>query len=197
MNETFTLNSQKNWRNYVLTELIRSMAPSKNGFNCLLHGDAWLANILFEYDGDLPIGCRFIDFQQSVYSSPVIDLMHLIFTSAASDTKIENIEFFVKFYHSHLVNSLRDLHYPNQVPTLKSLQMEFLDRGFYALWQCFVNLPVIMFTELMEESSSANLVGDHEDAKIYKRKLYGNERFRRHMTELLNYFNNRGLVDLS
>lgn len=185
----------------MLTELIRSMAPSKNGFNCLLHGDAWLANILFKYasDGKLE-DCRFIDFQQSVFTSPVIDLMHLIFTSAHADTKLENIEYYVKVYHSHLIDMLRDLEYPSEIPTLKSLQMEMLDRGFYAVWQCFIVLPVNMMDDSVinsgTESSSANLVGEDDDAKMYKRKLYGNDRYRQHMTELLHYFNNRGLMDL-
>lgn len=173
------------------------MAPSANGFNCLLHGDAWLANILFKYDNEGRLeDCRFIDFQQSVYTSPVIDLMHLIFTSAETEIKLECLEYFVKFYHAHLVTSLRDLNYPNEIPTLKSLQMEILDRGFYALWQCFTILPVILMTEKVEESSMENLVGQDEEAKIYKLKLYGNERYRKHMTDLLNYFNNRGIVDL-
>lgn len=173
------------------------MAPTKNGFNCLLHGDAWLANILFKYDSEGQLeDCRFIDFQQSVYTSPVIDLMHLIFTSAQTDIKLFNIESFVKFYHVHLVNSLHDLNYQNEIPTLKSLQIEILDRGFYALWQCFTILPVIMMTENVEESSMENLVGHDEEAKTYKMKLYGNDRYRKHMTELLHYFNNRGIVDL-
>lgn len=112
------------------------MQPSKNCFNCLNHGDVWLSNILFKYDVDgHPQDCQFIDFQQSVFTSPVIDLMHLIFTSAQVENKIQNFEYYVKFYHANLVKALHDLKYQSEIPTLKQLQMEILDRGFYALWQ--------------------------------------------------------------
>lgn len=169
-----------------------------NGFNCLLHGDAWLANILFKHDSEGRVeDCQFIDFQQSVYTSPVIDLMHLIFTSAQVENKIENFEYFVKFYHVKLVEALRDLKYQYEIPTLKSLQMEILDRGFYALWQCIAVMPAILIpTENSEMSSSDNLIGEDEAGKNYKKALYCNERYKHHMTDLLTYFNNRGLVDL-
>jgi Ecdysteroid kinase-like family len=173
------------------------MTPKHDGFNCLTHGDAWLPNILFHYDSNSQLtDCQFIDFQQSVYTSPAVDLINLIFTSAETETKFQNFEFFVKFYHERLIKELKLLQYSKKVPTLKELYLDVLDRGFLAVWQGFAVLPPCLI-ENVEESSTDNLLGDDEEGKKYKEKLYNNDRYRKHMTELLTYFDDRGLVELS
>lgn len=187
---------QRMWRDYILDELIRSMAVKANEFNCLAHGDAWLANILLRHDssGEL-VDCQFIDFQQSVYTSPAIDLINLIFTSAETETKLRNFEHFIKVYHEQLVDALQLLKYTKKIPTLKQLYMDVLDRGFLAVWNGIAVLPTCLI-ENVEESSSNNLLGEDEEGKTYKEKIFNNERYRKHMTELLTYFDMRGLVDL-
>lgn len=172
------------------------MTAKADQFNCLTHGDAWLANILLQYDSSGRVDdCQFIDFQQSVYSSPAVDLISLIFTSAATETKLQNFEHFVKFYHEHLVDALTLLMYTKKIPTLKELYLDILDRAFLAVWHAFAVLPSCL-VESIEESSTDNLLGQDEEGKNYKKKLYDNDRYRTHMTELLNYFDGRGLVDL-
>lgn len=173
------------------------MTVKPNQFNCMNHGDAWLANILLQHDANGNLNdCQFIDFQQSVYTSPAIDLLNLIFTSAETETKLQNFEHFVKFYHEHLVDALTLLKYSKKFPTLKDLYMDVLDRGFFAVWQGVAVLPTCL-VENVQESSTDNLLGDNEEAKNYKIKLFNNERYRKHMTELLTYFDQRGLVELS
>lgn len=172
------------------------MASKPDEFNCLAHGDAWIANILFHYDASGTLtDCQFIDFQQSVYTSPAIDLITLIFTSAETETKLQNFEHFVKLYHEHLADALAMLKYPKKVPTLKELYLDVLDRGFLAVWHGFAVMPTCL-VENVQESSTANLLGENEEAKNYKKKIFNNERYRKHMTELLTYFDDRGLVDL-
>lgn len=172
------------------------MTSKPDQFNCLNHGDAWLANILLQYDSQgQPIDAQFIDFQQSVYTSPTIDLISLIFSSAETETKIQNFEFFLKFYHDQLVDALKLLKYEKKIPTLKELYLDVHDRAFLGVWNCFAVLPMCL-TENVQESSSENLLGQNDEGKNYKRKIYNNERYRKHVTELLTFFDRRGLVDL-
>lgn len=173
------------------------MAPNVNGFNCLAHGDAWLPNFQFKFDenNNELIDCQFIDFQQSVFTSPAVDLINLIFTSAQIETKLQNFEYFVNIYHQYLVENLKLLGYKQRIPTLKELYLDTLDRGFLGVWVSFANLPPCLVV-IGEESTSDNLIGGDEAGLNYKRLLYNNDRYRKHMTELLNYFNQRGLVDL-
>jgi len=190
--------SQRLWRTVILDELVRSMTPNRgDGFNCLNQGDMWIANILFHYDvNGQPDDCQFVDFQQSVYTSPAIDLLNLIFSSAETETKLHNFEPFVRFYHEQLVEALKLLGYTKRAPTLKELHLDLWDRGFFAVWNGFAVLPACL-AENIAESSSDSLLAEDESGKLYKTRLYNNERYKRHMTELLNYFNNRGLVDLA
>lgn len=169
----------------------------RSQFNVLNHGDAWLANILLQYNSEgAPIDCQFIDFQQSVYSSPSCDLLNLIFSSAHTETKFENFEMFVKFYHEHLVEALLLLNYKKKLPTHKELYLDILDRGFLAVWQGIAVLPNCLAPDNIQESSSDNFLGKNEEAVKYKEKIFNNDRYRIHMTELLTYFDKRGLVDL-
>lgn len=172
------------------------MTPKPQQFNCLTHGDAWLANILFRYDENGKLcDCQFIDFQQSVYTSPALDLLSLIFTSAKTETKLKNFEFFVKSYHEQLVLALTTLKYCKNIPTLKELYLDVLDRGLLGVWHGFAVLPTCLAENVME-SSTDNLLSADEAGQLYKEKIYNNDRYREHMTELLTYFNDRGLVDL-
>lgn len=172
------------------------MTPKEGQFSCLNHGDAWLPNILFHYDSECGVldDCQFIDFQQSVFTSPAVDLLSLIFTSADTETKLQNFELYVRFYHEQLVDALKLLKYSKSIPTLKELHSDLFDRGFLGVWHSFCMLPVVL-VENVKESSSDNLLGENEEGLNYKRKLYNNDRYREHMTALLTYFNNRGLLD--
>lgn len=171
------------------------MSPKPQQFSVLCHGDAWLANMLFRYDDEGRVDCQFIDFQQSVYTSPAIDLISLIFTSAETESKLKNFEHFVKFYHEQLVEALATLKYAGKIPTLKELYMDVLDRGFLGVWHCFSILPTSL-VENVQESSSDNLLGKDAEGQIYKGKIFNNERYRKHMTDLLHYFDKRGFLDL-
>ncbi|CRK98487.1 CLUMA_CG011844, isoform A [Clunio marinus] len=190
------IEKMKNWRDFTLDELIRTMKPKPDEFSCLNHGDMWISNILFQYDSNGNVkDCQFIDFQQCVFTSPAIDLLNLIFTSAETETKLQNFEGFVKIYHGHLVDALKVLGYNKTIPTLKWLYLDILDRAFLAVWNSIATLPMCL-AENIKESSSDNLLGENEEGKNFKEKIYNNERYRKHLTELLNYFDNRGLVDL-
>jgi aminoglycoside phosphotransferase (APT) family kinase protein len=174
------------------------MAPSKdNRFNCLNHGDCWISNVLFLNDENGNVtDCAFIDFQQCVYTSPSVDLLTFIITSASTDTKMTHFDYFVRIYHGHLVEALNLLGYTENIPTLKELYMDVIDRAFLAVWNCFAMLPACLIEESVEDSSSDNLMADDEDGQNYRRKLFNNERYRKHLTELLTFFDNRGLVEL-
>lgn len=69
----------------------------------------------------------------SVWSSPAIDLTYLIYTSAASELKIEQFDYLIQFYHTVLVDCLKKLNYSKRLPTLLELQIDVLKRGFYGI----------------------------------------------------------------
>lgn len=184
------------WKKFIVKELIRSMTPLENGFNVMCHGDVWSNNVMFSYHCDGSInGCQFVDFQQSVYTSPAIDLLYFISTSAQLDEKLKNFEYYIAYYHESLVSSLKLLNYKKTAPTLKELQMDVLDRQFFGLMACLTALPNSL-VDGFEESSNESLLCPNEAGKNYKRKLYNNTKYATHMKVMFEYFNNRGVMDL-
>ena len=115
-----------------MDEMIKISKPASNGFNVLCHGDFWSNNIMFKYnDTNEPVEIIFVDFQMCLWTSPAIDLLYLIITSAAKDIKIKLFDYFIQYYYSKLVSSLKIFNYSTNMPTLKELHLDVLSRGFY------------------------------------------------------------------
>ncbi|XP_028025365.1 uncharacterized protein LOC114239395 [Bombyx mandarina] len=58
---------------------------------CICHGDIWKENILFKYEGNVPVNACLIDYQTSRESSPAIDTLYLIISS--TDTELRQKHF--------------------------------------------------------------------------------------------------------
>lgn len=59
---------------------------------------------MFKYDDTEKMvqNIRFIDFQVSRYSSPVLDIMYFIFTSTTRELRGRNYNIYLKTYHETL-----------------------------------------------------------------------------------------------
>lgn len=77
-------------------------------YSAVLHGDMWLNNLMFKYDETEKIvqNIRFIDFQTSRYSNPVLDLMYFIFTCTTRELRGRNYNIYLKTYHESLSDLL-------------------------------------------------------------------------------------------
>uniref|UniRef100_A0A1B6FYP0 CHK kinase-like domain-containing protein n=1 Tax=Cuerna arida TaxID=1464854 RepID=A0A1B6FYP0_9HEMI len=68
--------------------LVKSMKPQLGCLNVLNHGDLWLFNLFFKYNEiKEPVEVKFIDYQASRYTLPVMDLVYLIYGSAQPDVR--------------------------------------------------------------------------------------------------------------
>ncbi|KAG8304620.1 hypothetical protein J6590_089213 [Homalodisca vitripennis] len=68
--------------------LVESMKPQPGHLNVLNHGDLWLFNLFFKYnEAKEPVEVKFIDYQASRYTLPVMDLVYLIYGSAQPDVR--------------------------------------------------------------------------------------------------------------
>jgi thiamine kinase-like enzyme len=128
----------------------------KPGDFCVLnHGDLWKNNLMFkmkeggemddaimvdafEYSKNFSLSSTEtfqIDFQFCHWASPVLDLIHLFYTSLNFDLyKQSEIEVLVQFYYYQLRKALTDLDFDVQkIPSLHQLQLEFVDKLFYGL----------------------------------------------------------------
>lgn len=66
------------------SKMCKIVAPSKDGINVLNHGDYWINNMMFLYEGEEtvnPQDIRLVDLQLVRYSSPALDLQYFMTTS--------------------------------------------------------------------------------------------------------------------
>uniref|UniRef100_A0A182LUE8 CHK kinase-like domain-containing protein n=1 Tax=Anopheles culicifacies TaxID=139723 RepID=A0A182LUE8_9DIPT len=177
------------------TLLIMTRAnPAK--FNVLNHGDMWCNNVLFHYteDGE-PSDILLIDYQLSFWSSPAIDLLYFIMTSVNGDLKLSQMNYMIEYYHGQLVESLTFLGYTGKVPLLKELHSDITAHHLFGLMICFSVLPICLMEKT--DDASMDLMLDQGDAgTAFKLKMYNNPAYVKQMEQILDYFYDRGVMDI-
>uniref|UniRef100_T1GKX6 CHK kinase-like domain-containing protein n=1 Tax=Megaselia scalaris TaxID=36166 RepID=T1GKX6_MEGSC len=150
---------------------------NSGSFNVLNHGDIWSNNIMFSYNdqNELQDTC-FVDFQMSKYGSPFYDLYYFLLSSVALDIKLEKFDYFIKFYHDNLIESLRLLEYPKTYPTLQNLHEMLLQNGFAAVMTT-VGLMGTVLLDPTEQESMGNFFSDEEGAIAFRKMIYTNPKY--------------------
>lgn len=99
-------------------------------FNVLNHGDSWLNNIMFKHDdaGNIE-DIYFVDYQVCKYGTPAQDLWYFIMSSTELDIKVEQFDYFIRYYHERLVENLKNLQYIGNVPELHELHQAMIKYG--------------------------------------------------------------------
>ncbi|KAL1140737.1 hypothetical protein AAG570_000667 [Ranatra chinensis] len=131
-------------------DVINQLFDEKCDFPVLNHGDFWVNNIMFKYDGDsnIPSGIRFIDFQMSYYNSYAFDLMCFLTTSVRPEIREKDYGPFLQEYHTSLTWHLSRLGYAgDNVPSLEDVKQEVKNRSVY-----IIILTCMMLTFVFAES---------------------------------------------
>lgn len=101
-------------------------------FNVLNHGDAWINNIMFQYDAEGLVKEIFLlDHQCAKYGNPAQDLYYFIMSSTQLDIKIDQFDYLIRWYHENLEAHAKLLKYNGFVPSLKELHVILLKHPIY------------------------------------------------------------------
>ncbi|XP_065371987.1 uncharacterized protein LOC135963907 [Calliphora vicina] len=183
------------FNNRMVDELFEIAKPHPIEFNVLNHGDCWSNNVMFQYDAIGKIQQTYlIDFQMSKYGTPAQDLFYFLLSSTKYENKIQQFDYFIKFYHDKLVENLRLLKYSKQIPSLKELHRMLLK---YGIWG-YTTLTGVMGAVLLDPTNTAkleNFLGDSEEGLAFKKSMFSNDRYRKHAEAILPWLQNRGVFD--
>jgi hypothetical protein len=126
-----------------IKKVIEDYTSSLNNFKVINHGDYWTRNIFFKYKGNDLVDSLFVDFQNVVIGTPLIDLFYFLTTSVADQVLIDSRDELIYVYHKTLTNMLQKLNYDGYVPSLNEFQVEILKRGCLELYFAVTIAPYI------------------------------------------------------
>ncbi|XP_032309817.1 uncharacterized protein LOC6499419 [Drosophila ananassae] len=176
-------------------QIIEDGQINEKEFNVLNHGDAWINNLMFQYDSEGQLKETFLlDHQNAKYGNPAQDLYYFLMSSAELDIKVDKFDYLIKWYHDNLVEHAKLLKYSGFVPDLKELHTILIDHPAFAIGTVISTLTVCL--NKTEDSFNTNdffTEGPNSDA--FRAALLGNERYKAHVERVLPWLNRRGLLD--
>lgn len=90
----------------VMKKIFLFVQPSQKYRNVFNHGDLWVNNVMFSYQGKIPVNCKIVDFQLSRYATPAMDLADLIYVSSTKAFRAENLNEVLEVYCQALEDEL-------------------------------------------------------------------------------------------
>lgn len=179
----------------VFNLLCKAEVYDKTEFNCLNHGDCWTNNVMFNYgpQGEVK-DTLFIDFQLTSFNTPALDLYYFLISSPSLDIKLEKFDYFIRFYHGELKKNLELLKYPRSIPSLRELHTTLLKHSLWAV----TTASTVMSAVLLDPTTNANIenmIANNEEGRNFKKRLFQNERYRKHAELIYTWLNHRGLLD--
>ncbi|XP_013107735.2 uncharacterized protein LOC106087290 [Stomoxys calcitrans] len=187
-------------QNQITDELFKEMGigigENEDEFKVLNHGDAWSNNIMFQYNednGDLK-ETYFVDYQIPSYTSPAQDLWYFIISSCKYEIKLANFDYVLAYYHQQLDECLRLLKYPKKMPMLKDIHCMMYTHGVWA-YATATNVMAAVLCDPTDKANLDNFISETDAGLAFKRQMYSNPRYRKHMEALLPWLLNRGLLE--
>ncbi|KAH8232366.1 hypothetical protein KR032_004871 [Drosophila birchii] len=182
-------------RKRVMEYSTRVYDPQPGEFNTLMHGDYWVNNVMMRYgERKEPLDMILIDFQFCSWSSPAVDLHYFFNTSVQPAIRYEHQEALIQYYHTVLVETLKDLKFGGYTPTLRQLVLQLEKGGFFAVTVSLVCQAILTNDQTADADFNA-LMKDDERGRNFRKVLYANKRLQENLKIMLPRFERSGLLD--
>ncbi|KAJ4427555.1 hypothetical protein ANN_25203 [Periplaneta americana] len=120
-----------------------TLSTSEEPYSVILHGDAYINNILFHYPSNVistPDKVCLVDFQMSRYGSPALDLSFILQLSLTADTR-RNYRQLLRVYHDSLCEFVLDLDSNPEVFSFSALEEEMKKYSAFGMAMALVAVP--------------------------------------------------------
>lgn len=150
-NLTVPIQQTEKLHGHLYRKMYKCVRDDSNEWMVLCHGDLWINNLMFRYNnrGECD-GVKFVDLQTLRYTSPVIDLLHFLYTSTEYNVRAKYFDQMIDVYVESLYATLKkfDVHddYVQNIDALNTvIRHELKQRSMYGLGICMWLLPAVTF----------------------------------------------------
>ncbi|ETN60259.1 CHKov1 [Anopheles darlingi] len=182
---------------HLMDDVAQAITPRDDRFNVLVHGDLWVNNMVFKYDDSdqpVPSAVTLLDFQMCCWTTPVIDLHSLIFSSVSSDLMLPKLNYFLRFYQERLTDNLVLLGYSKRLPTLQQLHVDFADHLSYGFISALLMMPFVVVPETDADASLDTIIDASSEAgQRFQKEFFNNDQLKAQLKPLIPYFRHRGI----
>ncbi|KAH8330902.1 hypothetical protein KR067_008716, partial [Drosophila pandora] len=178
-----------------LQDIVQDINDVKpDDFNALNHGDGWANNIMFQYNESKGITeTYFVDLQLPKWGTVTQDLYYFLLSSAQLDIKTSKFDYFIWFYHSELVKHLKLLKYSKPLPTLRSIRDDLAKYNGWGYHTVLMLCPPVLL-DRTDDANVKDFVTESENGDGLKMAMYSNARYKKHVSAILTWLNNRGAL---
>ncbi|KAH8267231.1 hypothetical protein KR026_008600 [Drosophila bipectinata] len=184
-------------REKVMEYTTRVYDPQPEGFNTLVHGDFWVNNMMLVYgENKEPLDLKLIDFQFCSWSPPAVDLHYFFNTSLQREVRFEHQDAMVQYYHTVLVETLKDLKFGGYTPSLREFVLQLEKGKFFAVTASLTCAAILTNDETADADFHA-LMKEDERGRRFRKLLYNNKSLRENLKYLLPRFDRSGLLEVT
>lgn len=131
--------------------MCRCVCETSDNWMVICHGDLWINNLMFCYDDSNQVcNVKFVDLQTLRYTSPVIDILHFLYTSTEYDVRHQHMDQLLNDYveslHETLCHFAKSDTNVESIDVLKqTIQHEMRIRSMYGLGIGMWLMPAVTF----------------------------------------------------
>ncbi|XP_073995586.1 uncharacterized protein [Rhodnius prolixus] len=143
-----------------IAEVAESLVKPEEPFSVICHGDFCRNNMFFMYDNDQPKDIKFFDLQNSLYSSPAIDISFFLYMNTTAEMRNKYWDDFLNIYWESLTDTV-----PNLEFTSAQFMEHFAKRAIYGYFPTSFFLPMSMEPDYLldiEEFSKLQVEEKHK-----------------------------------
>lgn len=132
---------------------------SKKYRNVVSHGDLWVNNMMFTYQQDKPMDCKFVDFQLARYAPPSVDLADLIYINSTRKLREQKLNEILHIYCKSLEMELKSANMSSEMISCKEIHESFSEFALSGL----INAALFGHLTLLPPTMGSNILSSSEE----------------------------------
>ncbi|KAK5640994.1 hypothetical protein RI129_009541 [Pyrocoelia pectoralis] len=158
-------------------------------FKVLNHGDCWINNILFYYENGNVTDLRFVDFQNSCYASPCLDLHYFLSCSLKYDIRDQK-DAIINHYFKNLLKILEKLHVKT-FPNREEFDKDFRSMGYIGFGGAILTLALCKVKQVEDANAQSFVKDDGENS--FRHHCFHNKDYEREVMHFVPFYDNLGI----